>query len=135
MRLTKVLAKLGLPLVGLIGAIVLFSYNPAETSIYPPCLFRLMTGLYCPGCGSTRALYQLLHGRILEALDLNAMLVVFLGSGAVLAIIRTVRFRTNRARQTDTGIRLGWLWIFFGIILLFGVARNLNFFPFTVLAP
>jgi hypothetical protein len=135
MRLAKVLAKLWLPLVGLIGAIVIFSYNPAETSIYPPCLFHLMTGLYCPGCGSTRAIYQLLHGRILEALDLNALLVIFLGSGAFLAIIRALPLRTGRVSKIDSGIRLAWIWIIMGFTLLFWVARNLRYFPFKVLAP
>lgn len=27
-----------------------------------PCLFQLMTGLYCPGCGGTRAVRALLTG-------------------------------------------------------------------------
>lgn len=29
-----------------------------------PCLFRILTGLYCPGCGGTRALKALLHGNL-----------------------------------------------------------------------
>lgn len=33
----------------------------------PPCLFHLLTGYYCPGCGGTRAVKALLHGRILLA--------------------------------------------------------------------
>ena len=37
-------------------------------SIIPPCLFHRMTGYYCPGCGATRCVYALLHGRIGEAL-------------------------------------------------------------------
>ena len=27
-----------------------------------PCLFRMMTGLYCPGCGGTRAVRALFSG-------------------------------------------------------------------------
>lgn len=33
-----------------------------------PCVFQMMTGLYCPGCGGTRALWFLLHGDILKSL-------------------------------------------------------------------
>lgn len=28
-----------------------------------PCLFHLLTGLYCPGCGGTRAVKYLLRGQ------------------------------------------------------------------------
>ncbi|MFR1833570.1 MAG: DUF2752 domain-containing protein [Lachnospiraceae bacterium] len=33
-----------------------------------PCLFRLFTGLYCPGCGGTRAVQALLSGQIGKSL-------------------------------------------------------------------
>lgn len=33
-----------------------------------PCLFRSLTGLYCPGCGGTRALRFLLKGDVLRSL-------------------------------------------------------------------
>jgi hypothetical protein len=51
-----------------------------------------MTGIYCAGCGATRALHALLHGRVLNALHDNALfisalpLIVFLvGSYVVTA--------------------------------------------------
>ncbi len=33
-----------------------------------PCMFFALSGFYCPGCGGTRALESLLHGRILQSL-------------------------------------------------------------------
>lgn len=36
--------------------------------LFPPCVFRHYLGLYCPGCGGTRAAWELLHGHILSAL-------------------------------------------------------------------
>ena len=33
-----------------------------------PCLFRVFTGLYCPGCGGTRAVRALLSGQIIKSL-------------------------------------------------------------------
>ena len=52
-----------------------YTHNPA-VSPYPPCPFYYITGLYCPGCGSSRALHQLLHGNLLMALDLNPLMVL-----------------------------------------------------------
>ncbi len=34
----------------------------------PPCVLYTVLGLYCPGCGGTRAVNALLHGHFLESL-------------------------------------------------------------------
>jgi ABC-type spermidine/putrescine transport system permease subunit II len=49
-----------------------------QSPFYPPCLFKKLTGLNCPGCGSSRALHQLMHGNLLPALDYNILVVIFL---------------------------------------------------------
>lgn len=53
--------------------IVVYHYPPTEYSFYPRCPFYAATHLLCPGCGSTRALYALLHGNFSAALHYNAM--------------------------------------------------------------
>ncbi len=40
----------------------------------PNCLFHSLTGLYCPGCGSGRAVTALLYGRLREAFFQNILL-------------------------------------------------------------
>ena len=32
-----------------------------------PCLFHLLTGFYCPGCGGTRAIRLLLKGELIKS--------------------------------------------------------------------
>lgn len=58
--------------------VVLFFMNPLGNGrgIYPPCLFHAATGLYCPGCGATRAMHRLLHGRMQEAVRYNPLVVL-----------------------------------------------------------
>jgi hypothetical protein len=50
--------------------------NPLETTVFPPCPLHASTGLWCPGCGATRASYLLLHGDIAGALHFNALWVL-----------------------------------------------------------
>src|SRR5438067_2053494 len=59
-------------------AAILYFLDPAHFDFYPKCAFYQSTGLLCPGCGSLRALHQLLHGHWAEALRFNALLVLFL---------------------------------------------------------
>ena len=44
------------------GAVFLYAHQPGTIPL--PCFFHMFTGLYCPGCGSGRACYNLLHGQI-----------------------------------------------------------------------
>ena len=59
-----------------LGAALIYRFSPAEHTFYPRCLFHALTGLQCPGCGATRALYQLLHLHFRDALHYNALFTV-----------------------------------------------------------
>ena len=105
---------------------VLFLFNPATHGFYPACLFHAMTGLYCPGCGGTRAVYQLLHGRVLLALHDNALFVLALVALAVWG----ARFAVRKSRNQRTFFQLHpkTLWMFLVVALAFTVLRNLPAF-------
>ena len=65
------------------GLVFIYFFNPSTHGFYPTCLFHQLTGLNCPGCGSTRGLYALLHGNFLIALRDNALFVLSLAGGAI----------------------------------------------------
>lgn len=71
-----------------IGAVILYRFDPSTANFYPPCLFRALTGLQCPGCGTTRALHHLLHGDVAGAFRLNAMLFAVVPFGALATVSR-----------------------------------------------
>jgi hypothetical protein len=102
---------------------ILFFFNPAEHAFYPACYFHAVTGLNCPGCGSLRALHQLLHGHIAEAARLNLLLLL----GLSYVGWRTIGFAVGclRGRSATFAIRSGWLWTFLGLAAVFTVLRNL----------
>lgn len=106
------------------GAAVLAVRDPSAAGGYPPCPIAALTGLDCPGCGSTRAGHALLHGDVIAALDHNLLLL----PGALLAIWLWAAWFTHAA----TGRRLPVLRatpvvtvVAAGIVAAFTVARNL----------
>ena len=79
----RFLAHIGALSIGM-GALALLRFPPAEYGFYPRCPIFLWLHLECPGCGGTRAIAALLHGRLVEALHWNALLVFLLPFIAVL---------------------------------------------------
>jgi hypothetical protein len=59
-------------------AAVLLRFPPARSALYPQCPIYAALHLACPGCGGTRALAALLHGRLTEALHFNALITLAL---------------------------------------------------------
>ena len=114
-----------------VGA-VFFFFNPTTTAFYPKCLFHEWTGLYCPGCGSTRALHCLLHGDLREALHDNALMVLALPLVGAILLARAFRRRPPVVTRQS---KLGWLWLLLAVIVAFGVIRNIPCRPFLLLAP
>lgn len=56
-------------------AALYYIFNPATSVWAPKCMFKMMTGYECPGCGSQRLLHSLLHGDIASAWRANAYLL------------------------------------------------------------
>jgi len=102
----------------------LYFHDPSQLpGWFPRCFFHLITGLYCPGCGNTRALYALLH------LDWRASLaanVLFLPLSLILALCLLQRRLITRAP---------FYFSLIAVLLLFAILRNLPWEPFTLLAP
>ena len=123
-----------LALAGLVVAVCFL--RPGISPFLPPCPFHLLTGFYCPGCGSTRMLYFLVHGHPYLAFRQNplAMLVfpgVLYGLGRQMfarpgAVHSRVRFGRVHPR---------WITAFLVVVILFTVLRNLPYAPFCALAP
>ncbi|HEY6128147.1 MAG TPA: DUF2752 domain-containing protein [Candidatus Acidoferrum sp.] len=63
---------------GVAGALTLYRFPPQEYSFYPRCPFYALTHLYCPGCGATRAIAELLHGHLAAAFHFNAGIILLL---------------------------------------------------------
>ena len=116
------------------AAVMLGVCDPATSGLFPPCPVRYLTGWYCPGCGSLRAIHQLLHGNLWAAWAMNPLTVVllpFLAYGLVSFAL--VEIRGRGLPQPFSGAV--WIRALCAAIILFGIARNLPLHPFDLLAP
>ena len=119
-----------------VGAWVLRTVAPSAADFYPSCTFHTMTGLHCPGCGSTRCIHALLLGRLGEAAHQNLLLfcaLPFIGYFGARVWWRWVQGAPPRVLPQTYPIWINWLGI--AVFFLFGIVRNLPWAPFTYLAP
>ena len=118
---------------GVVGLALIYFFGDARTgAFFPPCPLHATTGLYCPGCGSQRAFSSLLHGDVLAALRFNILFVAaipLLLYAAILTIAN--KFYTSKNLFYKSGFATAVLLI----VVVFGISRNLPYFPFNLLAP
>jgi hypothetical protein len=107
-----------------VGVWVLYTFPPAAYSFYPRCPFRLVTGMLCPGCGTTRALHHLLHGRVEEAFRLNPMLFV------LMAVFLFALPSIVRGRRPDFLMKPWFAWAAFFVLTGYWIVRNTPIYPF-----
>jgi hypothetical protein len=108
-----------------ISAAVLYRFPPQENSFYPRCPFFALTNHYCPGCGATRAMAELLHGHVAAAWHFNAALVLLLP--LLLCYFGKMYWTAVRRNQIDWPQIPDWSWrAALACILIFAVARNLS---------
>jgi uncharacterized membrane protein YfcA len=100
------------------GVWVLYTFPPATSAFYPRCVFRELSGLDCPGCGTTRALHALLHGRIGEAFRFNAMLFPLM----IVALAGAPSFLRGRVPAFMMHKWFGWSS--FVVIVAWWIGRN-----------
>ncbi len=124
-------------LVVLAGLAYSFFIDPNATPVATfPCVTYKMTGLYCPGCGDTRALHALLHGHILQAFDYNLLFpIIVLVLAWYYLVGLTTLIRKKRVMWIPQSLPL-WAAITIGaVVVLFTVLRNIPAWPFSILAP
>lgn len=108
----------------LVGVFLLFlTQDPSKSRLFPKCLFHVLTGLNCPGCGSQRALHALLNLDIRTAVGYNALMVCsipFLMVLTVAGLSRSGHPRLYAALTAPAAIA-----VYLAVILLWWLLRNL----------
>lgn len=107
-------------------ALILFINHPATPLRMTPCPFREITGLYCPGCGSIRALTQLARGNLLRAVQHNIFAVAFLPL-LIWVVLSNVMLVLRGKALPYPQLPAKAIWVLLSLFLLFALLRNLPF--------
>ncbi|MEG1980212.1 MAG: DUF2752 domain-containing protein [Victivallaceae bacterium] len=100
-----------------------FFNSPGSFKYYLRCPLNSMSGFYCFGCGSTRALYELLHGEILRSMRQNIMFIPTMLT--LLIMLKHQDLILNRRFQIIAG----------GVVVTYTILRNLPCDCFAILRP
>lgn len=88
-----------------------------------PCLFHLITGLYCPGCGGTRAVKYLLDGNIGKSIQYHPLVFYMVLVAALEGLGLGVETLAKRPRPHYRRCEI-WLYIGIAVILVNWGVKN-----------
>ncbi|GAA3743555.1 DUF2752 domain-containing protein [Salinactinospora qingdaonensis] len=138
-RLHPATAPLLLGVAALAGTTLIHFVDPNEAGHYPTCPWLMITGTFCPGCGTMRCIHALTNLDVVGAVEMNVVTVLvlpFLLAGYARWLWRSLRPAVAAPRHPPKTINPFWLWLLLAGIVGFWIVRNLSFLPFAAfLAP
>lgn len=99
-----------------------YLHDPASGAA-PKCLFKMLTGYDCPGCGSQRALHAFLHGNITEAWHYNPFVFFAVPTAAFYIFAEATRKKNPHLHRVATTPLVIALLIV--AVITYTMARNL----------
>lgn len=112
-------------IVGITAFVTFLFMVIQRVGLFPsmPCVLHDMFHIYCPGCGGTRAIFALMHGRILVSLYYNPAVVlgILLALHYEIGVLLTLSKRNGKRYYCAN-----WapVIVYAVIIVLFTVLRN-----------
>jgi len=93
-----------------------------------PCLFHEITGLYCPGCGITRALFALFELNLKKALKYN-ILVFIVGPFLLYYFIKKI-YNWIIIKEEKMLLPNKLVYMLLITTVIYGILRNIEWFEF-----
>ncbi len=94
------------------------------TGIFIPCMFRKITGLYCPGCGATHLFISLAKLDFIGAFWANPVMFVLLPLLFVILLYYIINYIKYGEIKSSRTINI-LIWISIISLTIFAVIRNI----------
>lgn len=120
----------GWVILGVLGfyAIIMCFVDFEASKVVPPCAIHALTGLFCPGCGGTRAVNALLHGKILLSAYYHPFVVYVAIVGGWFMLSQTIQRLSRGKARIGLHFRMIYMWIGLGLIAINCIVKNVIFF-------
>ena len=110
-------------IIAAVMTVVYFFIDPTASPLFPKCPFWYVTNIKCPGCGSQRAIHDLLHLDITAACSHNLLMTLSIPYLLLLIYSQQNQKRHPRLYKTLYG-RIA-IYAALIIIVIWTVLRNL----------
>lgn len=131
-----VLYHMGLVSITIMCLVVLIAKKNASIlqNFSLPCVFQMITGFYCPGCGGTRAVKFFLSGHILKSFIYHP-LIPYLGIGGGIFMISQTITRVTRGKIKGMKFQNWYVYVMGIIILVQVLIKNilLYFYDYCII--
>ncbi len=109
----------------LIGVLYSFLVDTTQLEIAPKCMFYQLTGFKCPGCGTQRALHELVHLNFVGVIQYNPILLLGLPYLVLLAYLCYFNGDKHFPKlNAFINSRKAILFVF-GLIVVYWIGRNI----------
>lgn len=102
-------------IIGFAALLIRWAALHYNINILTECQFRHLTGLYCPGCGGTRAFIYLLHGDIPKSILYHPLVIYAVILILVFYVSQTLRFLTHGRVK---GFHLKNIYLYIALFLI-----------------
>ena len=120
----KNLYLLGWILLGIfLSYLLIAKFSHFRTFFHLPCLFRTLTGYYCPGCGGTRAVQALVHVELLRSLRCHPAVL----PGVVMSIVFWIGMTCEKIVRPNIKrfkLRRIYFYVVLGIVMIQWIVKN-----------
>lgn len=95
----------------------------------PSCFARQHVGMYCTGCGATRAVLAILHGHFFESLYFNVVVLYVVAFYSVY-VLRGALYFISKGKYRYMKFHVVYVFVGLGIVVVQAIVKNVALFVY-----